>query len=175
MCAGGIRLRVAKWAYLLEENPDFRRWYNNLAMGSEGTAKNSARVLYRFLRLHDMTPDSLTDMAKRDVREVEDLLMDFVSELRREGKVPGYINNYLKAVKSWLTFNGVMLVRRIKVGNVNETPTIEDERVPTNEELLQILSYAGERGRCSISFIALQTRSLSRMSPINNLNFSSGS
>lgn len=165
-------MRVAKWAYLLEENPDFRRWYNNLAMGSEGTARNSARVLYRFLRLHDLTPGSFTDMAKRDVREVEDLLMDFVSELRREGKAPGYIDNYLKAVKSWLTFNGVMLVRRIKVGNVNETPTIEDERVPTNEELLQILSYAGERGRCSISFIALaglRPKSLGDMTGMDGL------
>jgi len=148
-------LRVARWAYLLEENPDFRRWYDNLARGSMGTAKNTAKVLYRFLRHHDMTPESLTDMAKRDVREVEDLLMDFVSELHGEGKAPGYIDNYLKAVKSWLKFNGVNLVRRIKVGNRNETPTIEDERVPTNEELLQILSYAGERGRCSISLIAL--------------------
>ena len=112
-------MRKARWAYLLEEDEDFRRWYDDLARGSRGTAKNTAKVLYRFLRIHDMTPESLVDMAKRDVREVENVLMDFVSELHGEGKSPGYIDNYIKAVKSWLKFNGVLLVRRIKVGNHN--------------------------------------------------------
>lgn len=45
-------------------------------------------------------------------------------------------------------------MRKIKVGNLNHNPTIEDERVPMPEELLQILGYADERGRCSIAFMA---------------------
>jgi len=114
-----------------------------------------ARVLYRFLVKQGMTLEGLVELAKGDVREVENLLMDFVSELHREGKAPGYIENYLKSVKSWLEFNGVKLVRRIKVGNRGDTPTLEDERVPTNEELLQIMNCSDERGRCSISFVAL--------------------
>jgi integrase len=147
-------VREARWAHLLEEDPAFRRWYDNLARSSAGTARERARVLYRFLRHHDLTPAGLAEMGKRDVGAVEDLLMDFVSELRREGKAPGYIKCYLTAVSSWLEFNGVRLVRRIKVGNMNHTPTIEDERVPTPDELLQVLSYADERGRCSISLMA---------------------
>jgi len=147
-------MRVARWAYLLEEDEDFGRWYRNLSMGSEYTAKERARVLYRFLVRHEMTPRSFAEFARGDVRKVEDLLMDFVAELHGEGKAPGYIESYLISVKSWLNFNGVRLVRRIKVGNKNHTPTIEDERVPTPDELLQILSYASARGRCSISFMA---------------------
>jgi len=147
-------MRVARWAYLLEEDEDFGRWYRNLSMGSEYTAKERARVLYRFLVRHDMTPRGLAEFARGDVRKVEDLLMDFVSELHKEGKAPTYIESYLISVKSWLNFNGVRLVRRIKVGNTNLTPTIEDERIPTPEELLQILSYASARGRCSIALMA---------------------
>lgn len=150
----GVKVRRARWAYLLEEDEDFGRWYRNLSMGSEYTAKERARVLYRFLIRHDMTPRSLAEFAKRDVRKMEDLLMDFVSELSQEDKAPTYIESYMIAVKSWLNFNGVRLVRRIKVGNKNITPTIEDERVPTPDELLQILSYASTRGRCSISLMA---------------------
>ncbi len=146
-------MKKARWAYLLEEE-DFGRWYRNLAMGSEYTAKERARVLYRFLVRHDMTPRSVAEFAKKDPRKVEDLLMDFVSTLHQEGKAPGYIESYLISVKSWLNFNGVRLVRRIKVGNTNHTPTIDDERIPTPAELLQILSYASARGRCSISFMA---------------------
>ncbi|GAF99589.1 unnamed protein product, partial [marine sediment metagenome] len=40
-------MKKARWAYLLEEDDDFRRWYRNTAMGSEYTAKERARVLYR--------------------------------------------------------------------------------------------------------------------------------
>ena len=147
-------MKKARWAYLLEEDEDFGRWYRNLSRGSEYTAKERARVLYRFLVRHDMTPRSLAEFAKKDFRKAEDLLMDFVSELHHEGKAPGYIESYLISVRSWLNFNGVRLVRRIKIGNTNLTPTIEDERVPTPDELLQILNYASARGRCSIALIA---------------------
>lgn len=148
-------MRKSRWAYLLEENDDFRRWYNNLAMGSEVTAKERARVLYRFVVKQGLTVDDLVEMGKRDVREVEDMLMDFVKKLHDEGKSPGYVENYLKSVKSWLEFNGVRLVRRIKIRNRGATPTLDDERVPTQDELLQVLGYADVRGRCSISFMSL--------------------
>ncbi|NQT09068.1 site-specific integrase [Candidatus Bathyarchaeota archaeon] len=162
-------MRVSRWAYLMEpvvvvegvevDNPrfnaDFKRWYDNLSMGSEVTAKERARVLYRFLVRQGLTVDGLVEMGKRDVREVEDMLMDLVKELHDEGKAPGYVENYLKSVKSWLEFNGVRLVRKIKIGNRGATPTLDDERVPTQDELLQVLGYAGVRGRCSISFMSL--------------------
>ena len=80
--------------------------------------------------------------------------MDFIAELHKDKYSPGYIENYLKAVRSWLEFNEITLVRKIKVGNRNRTPTLEDERVPTKEELGQILNSARERGRCSIALMA---------------------
>lgn len=147
-------MREARWAYLMDENPNFRRWYENLARGSEGTARERARVLYRFLRKHDMTPRSLVQLAREDRRRVEDVLMDFIARLHKKGYSPGYMENYLKAVRSWLEFNEIKLIRRIQIGNRNATPTIEDERVPTKKELRQIMNYASERGRCSISLMA---------------------
>lgn len=147
-------MRRARWAYLLEENEDFKRWYNNLARGSDVTAKETARVLYRFLKKHDMTPTSLVELAKKDRRRVEDLLSDFISELHGRGNSPAYMANYLSAVKSWLSYNEIRLVRRIKIGNRSRTPTIEDERVPTRGELRQVLNYAGSRGMCSIGLMA---------------------
>ena len=44
------------------------------------------RVLYRFLKMTGLTHQEFVEMARRDVREVEDLLMDFMAKLRREGK-----------------------------------------------------------------------------------------
>jgi len=149
-----VWLRVARWTSLLEEDVDFRRWYDNLARGSGATAAERARVLYRFLKAHGLSPRGLVDLAREDRRRVEDLLSDFVGRLLNEGKAPGYIENYLKSVRSWLEYNELRLVRRIKIGNRNFTPSIEDERVPTASELRTILCYASERARCSIALIA---------------------
>ena len=146
--------RKAAWKYLLEEHQDFRRWYENLARGSYNTADLNARTLYRFSRLVDLTTSEIVDTAREDRREFENVLLDFVTKLREEGKAPSYIENYITCVRSWLQFNDVELVRKIKIGNTNRTPTIEDERIPSKEELRQIFSYAQERGRCSISFMA---------------------
>lgn len=148
------RNRRAKWAYLLEEDPNFNRWFKNLEKGSKYTARERARVLFRFLRRHDMTPQSLADFGKKDVEAIENLLMDFVSELTDEGKAPTYIESYIISVKSWLTWNRVILVRKIKVGNTNVAPTLEDERVPLSDELSEILAYASLRGKVSIALMA---------------------
>jgi hypothetical protein len=146
-------VETAGWRKLLEDD-DVRRWHENLARGSQATAVERARVLYRFLQAHDMTPRALVDLARRDRRRVEDVLSDFVGALLKEGKSPGYVENYLKAVRSWLEYNEIKLVRKIKIGNRADTPTIEDERVPTVDELRTLLCYAGERARCSIGFMA---------------------
>ena len=146
-------MRRSGWEHLLDEDPNFRRWYDNLARGSEWTSKVRARDLHRFLRKHDMTPSGLVELAKRDRRKVEDMLMDFIAKLYSEDCSPGYVENYVKAVRSWLEFNEIRLVRKIKIGNRSRTPTIEDERVPTRDELRQILNYADARGRCSIALM----------------------
>ncbi len=165
-------MRNARWAHLLEDNADFRRWYENLSRGSEVTAKENARVLYRFLGHVNMTPGGFANLAKEDRNRVEDVLLDFVDELHKERKAPNYIDNYLKAVRSWLNFNEIRLVRVIKVGNRNSTPTIANERVPTSEELKTILCYPKVRARCSIALMAfsgLRPETLANMNGTDGL------
>jgi integrase len=163
--------RKKKWKHLLDEDEDFRRWYDNLARGSELTANGNARTLYRFSREVDMSPSEMVNFAKTNRKEFEDILFDFITKIEKEGKSPTYIKNYPKTVRSWLKFNGIRLVRQIKVGNANLTPTIEDERVPTRDELKQILNYAQERGRCSTSLMALSGL---RPNVLGNLRGSNG-
>jgi hypothetical protein len=57
-------------------------------------------------------------------------------------------------VRSWLRFNDLILVKKINIGNTNLKPTIENERLPTKNELRQIITYAPDRGRCSKSLMA---------------------
>ena len=41
----------------------------------------------------------------------------------------------LKAIKSWLQFNGIETRRKIKIKGATNTPSLKEERVPTKEEL----------------------------------------
>ena len=119
-----------------------------------------------------MTPSSLVDLGHKNQRQVEDLLMDFVTELHKQEKAPGYIENYIKSVKSWLRFNDISLNRKITIGNRGSTPSIEDERVPMKDELKQILSYSTSRGRASVSLIAfsgLRLQALGKMTGSDGL------
>jgi hypothetical protein len=146
--------RKAAWKHLLDDSEDFRRWYDNLARRSMNTANENARVLYRFLRLHDLTLNDILTLVKEDRRGFENLLLDFITEQERKGRAPTYLENYLKTVNSWLRFNDYRPITKIKIGNRNQRPTIEDERIPTKEELRKILNYADERGRTSICLMA---------------------
>jgi len=118
-----------------------------------------------------MTPSSLVDLGHRDQRKVEDILMDFVTELHRQDKAPGYIENYIKSVKSWLRFNDIILTRKITIGNRGSTPSIEDERVPMKDELKQILNYSKSRGRTSVSLMAFSGL---RLQALGNMTGSDG-
>lgn len=78
----------------------------------------------------DLTPSEIVEVAREDRRGFENVLLDFVTRLREEGKASSYIENYLTCVRSWLQFNDINLVRKIKIGNTSRTPTIEDEMIP---------------------------------------------
>jgi len=146
-------MKQAAWAKLLEDD-DVKRWYENLSRGSISTAKERSRILHRYMRAHDTTPKELVLKAREDKKSVEDELHDFVTKLDNEGKSPGYITNYVKAVRSWLDFNDIRLYRKIKIRDTSATPTIEDEQIPTRDELRTLFGSANERARVSIAFMA---------------------
>lgn len=134
---------------------DVRRWYDNLARGSPVTAEVNLRRLSLFCEKHGLTPKSLAALGRKSRRKLEDLVQDHVTEMERDGKSPGYIAGILKGLKSWLSHNDVELKRRIKIANGNATPSIEDERVPSKEELRAVLIYASDRAKASICLMAM--------------------
>jgi len=133
---------------------DVKRWHANLARGSPITANVALRRLSRMCELLDSTPQGILDWAERDMKGFQDSLEDLVTRLESEDKSPGYILDLLKTVKSWLRYHDLTLKRRIKVSNPNATPTIEDEQVPSNEELSRIFRASNPRVRVAEVLIA---------------------
>lgn len=148
--------RPSKWKGL-RDDPDVLRWYNQLALGSIATAEERLRVLGRYCEYVGTTPRKLVELGKDPNggrRALEDQLMDFVARMRSRGRAPGYCESFVKSIKSWLLFNEIGLVRKIRVGDRNETPTLEHERIPTKKELHGALAVARDRAKLIIALIA---------------------
>ncbi|PMB76221.1 MAG: hypothetical protein C0177_07260, partial [Fervidicoccus fontis] len=57
-------------------------------------------------------------------------------------------------IKSWLRYHNITLTRRIKIKNSTATPTIENEQVPSQDELARILRASLPRIKVAIALIA---------------------
>ena len=143
---------------LLDAN--VKRWYNNMAKTSVVHADITLRRLGSFLREVNLTP---SQYAKLSVEKMENLAIDFVDDLavrknQESGKpyAPIYIDSHLKAIRSWAEWNRKRFQRRIKIANLNRRPSLENERIPTVEELRRVLYAATTplRTRVSIALMA---------------------
>jgi integrase len=144
---------VSKYSVYLQDE-QVSRWLRNLARGSPVTAEVALRRLSRLCELLNTTPKGMVEKAKSDLAGFQDMVEDMVARLENEGKAPNYIADLIKTVKSWLRYNDVTLTRKIKIKNLTATPTIENEKIPSQEELAKILRVSPLRIKVAISLMA---------------------
>ena len=142
-----------KYLALLED-AHVGRWAKNLARGSPITSEVAVRRLGRFCELLALSPKEIVAKARTDLAGFQDSLEDLVGQLESDHKAPGYILGILKAVKSWLRYNDVILTRKIKITNPNATPTLEDEQVPSQDELARVFRASPPRVNVAMALIA---------------------
>lgn len=133
------------------EDANVRRWYQNVGRGSMLTANVYLRRLGGFCDSHRLTPQDLAGLTEK---QAYDLLLDAVADLEKAKLAGSYIESILKSVKSWLSFNGVEVRRRIQIRGARDTPTLKDERVPTQEELRKIFLAADAKTRLACALVA---------------------
>ena len=144
------RVGGAPWATLLED-PDLRRWHQNVARGSQITADVYLRRLGATCERLGKRPSELLTLKEKELR---DLLLDFVSAEEKKRRAGSYIQSSIKAVKSWLLHNGIKLTLPVKIKGAQETPTLREERTPTQDELRTIFLSATPRDRVSCVLMA---------------------
>ncbi len=130
------------------------RWHANLANGS------ILKALGYFSTAIGM---SRSEFATLRVEKMGALAQDFVNDSVKSinpktGKPhsPGIIDNELGVTMSRSKWNRKKFERKIKVANINATPTLDDELAPSQQDLHR-LSYADTmnlRTRVSIALIA---------------------
>ena len=139
-----------KYAYLLEDQ-DVRRWYQNVCRGSRITGDVYLRRIGNFRNETDLSPKDLIELSDK---QLSDRLFDYVSE-KEDTNSPTYLAGTIRAVKSWLNFMGKPLRRQIKVHMAGSArPTVENEKIPTQEELKKIVLSASVRDRMCVILMA---------------------
>lgn len=142
--------KESEYAKLLEDK-DLKAWHSNLSQGSPITADVYLRRLGSFCTRSNLSPKSLL---KVKPKQIQNLLIELVSDMKKEGKAGSYIHSNVKAIKSWLVFNNVEIKNRIKIEGVSDTPTLKNERVPTKEELRRIFNAADLQQRVACALLA---------------------
>jgi hypothetical protein len=135
----------------LRENKEVMRWYNDVRRGSKVTAEVYLRRLGAFCAASENEPTGLLRLRDKTLANIID---DYVSDRENGGNAGSYIKSTVKAVKSWLTFNGIRLPRKIRISGVEDTPSLKDEVVPTQDEFKQILLAGDSRSRAACALMA---------------------
>lgn len=121
-----------------------------MARGSQVTADVYLRRLGNFCQKNETTPSNLLS---RSEEELYNLLLDTVSAMEKS-YAGSYIQSVVKAIKSWLTHNGVEIKRQIKIRGAEDTPSLRDERVPTQDELKKIFLSGDKKTRTASVLVA---------------------
>jgi hypothetical protein len=145
--------KESKHAWLLKDDAVVR-WNRNIERGSKLTAEVSLRRLGKACELLDMTPKEMVSKAKKKMKLFQDSLEDLVARLESDAKAPQYIIGIMKVIKSWLSYNDITLTRKIKVRNATSTPTIENEQVPSQEDLARVFRNSSSRVRVAEALMA---------------------
>lgn len=135
----------------LLKDEDIKLWYDNL--NSESAKRLYLESLCRYSEHRKINPNVIVEEFRKDIAVEEKKLQAYILGIKSK-YAPKVVHNNLVGVKSWLRHNGITVVRKINVGNVRITPTIEDEYPPGPEELRRILSYGDVRVKANISLIA---------------------
>lgn len=138
----------------LQMDEGVARWLRNIERGSPITAEVALRRLGRACEMLQLTPKQMVAKANENLKLFQDMLEDFFFQLEKEKKSPQYIAGILKHVRLWLRYNDITLTRKIKVRNSSATPTIENEQVPSQEELSKIFRNSSSRVRLAEVLIA---------------------
>ncbi|WP_148681232.1 tyrosine-type recombinase/integrase [Candidatus Nitrososphaera gargensis] len=138
----------------LLQHEDVRRWYDNLCRGSKVTADVYLRRLGLISETTGITLQEIVKKAAQDERWAYNFLLDFVTRMEGQNHAGSYIASGVKAVKSWLSHNGIELKRKIKIRGVGDAPTLKDKGTLAQDRLRTLFLNSPPEARCVESLIA---------------------
>ncbi|HXQ78913.1 MAG TPA: hypothetical protein VN819_01680 [Thermoplasmata archaeon] len=134
-------------------DPKVEKWYDERALKSKLSADNDLRKLRLTLERLDLSPAELIDLAKKDPDDLRARLVRYAGDLKRKGRLAVYVAKTLSGVRSFLEYWHVEFTGYPKLELIRGA-SIENERVPTPEELGAVLEQLSLRSRTVALLIA---------------------
>jgi hypothetical protein len=138
--------------HLLEDR-GVRSWYAKRSLRSKLSADSDLRKLGLLLQRLKLGPSQVVEMAGSDPRRLEELLVQYASQLKKRGRRDAYIAKTFSGLKNWLDHNHSKFDDYPALRVVRGT-TLTKERVPTPEEMRRILGALSPRGRVTMLMMA---------------------
>lgn len=150
---------LTTYKYLFDHD-GITNWFENNYRGSRTLAGIYLRRLGAYCVEMDTDP---TEVARTDPNKMYRQMTAYVELMEarthlRDGHMvrysPGYIESTLKAIRSWLAYNDIVISRRIRISNAQERPTLVHEQSPSPEQVRQVIRMSNLRSRTAISIMA---------------------
>jgi len=134
----------------LLKNNQFKLWVENLERGSVITAAEYFRRIGHICKAFDTTTQKL---AKLNDKAAGNFLLQVISHFENKKSAGTNIKGYVRALKSWWSFNEIEVRKKIRISGSNDYSKYESERVPTPAELQKVLDVANIRAKIALTLV----------------------
>ncbi len=135
----------------IRKDPDTVDWIATIT--SESAKINYEKHLAEYLIYRKSTIQELiADFKKDENKEIKNV-QSFANEMLQR-LAGGTVANYVSAIKSRMQYDGIPFTRPIKIPNRTYHPTVENEIVPTKDQILSFLTNGKHATQVIISLIA---------------------
>lgn len=144
-------LAIQKKVEEIIKDDDTREWIETI--DSESAKINYQKHLAEYLLDRKLTIQKLvSNFKKNEIDEIKKV-QAFVNQMLKR-LAPGTVANYVSAIKSRMQYDGIQFTRNVKIPNRTHHPTVENEVVPTKDQIITFLRNARPATQVIISLIA---------------------
>lgn len=135
---------------LLEDDANLKRWYDNLKRSSPANADKCIQRIGYVCRVFNTTPQ---EMAKMTSKQASALTLDVLSRLEEEGKQPTYMQDYVKALKSWYLHNEIQILQKMKLPRRTSATKVSQEQSPVPDQLRRVLNASDQKQKVECALV----------------------
>lgn len=133
------------------QDPDTVNWIETI--GSESAQINYQKHLSEYLLYRKLTIQNLVACFKEDENKEIKNVQAFVNQMLQK-LAPATVANYVSAIKSRMQYDSIPFTRNVKIPNRTHHPTVENEVVPTKDQIVSFLRNAKPSTQVIVSLIA---------------------
>jgi len=135
----------------IRKDPDTVDWIATIS--SESARINYEKHLAEYLLYRKLTIQNLVDSFKKDENKEIKNVQSFANQMIKR-LVGGTVANYVSAIKSRMQYDSIPFTRNIKIPNRTYHPTVENEVIPTKDQILSFIMNGKHATQVIIALIA---------------------